>query len=186
VKLIPVLELGWLNGWILIFLLYLVYGILLIVFPKAVVTRLHDRSGRGKRHKVVIYIGSSLAFVYFGLIVFTPLAFSTAVFIPGIIMYVLGLVGFVVALLNFRSTPLDKPVARGLYRISRHPQQVAFFVAFIGICMAIGSWIALFIQIISSIFLHARVVAEEKACLERYGDSYQIYMKLVHRYFLFI
>ncbi len=184
-ELIPALEIGWLNGWILICLLYLVYGILLIIFPKDVVARLYDKSEQSRRHKVIIYIGSLLAFVYFGLIIFTPLKISSDVFIPGIILFFLGLVGFVIALFNFKNTPLDQLVTNGLYKISRHPQQFMFFVTFIGICIAIGSWLALFIQIISSFFLHSRVMAEEKACLERYGDSYRSYMKRVPRYFLF-
>jgi hypothetical protein len=71
-ELIPALEIGWLNGWILICLLYLIYGILLWAFPKDVVARLYDKSGRTKRQKFLIYIGSFLAFVYFILIIFTP------------------------------------------------------------------------------------------------------------------
>ena len=183
--LIPTLEIGWLNGWILVCLLYLTYIVLLIVFPKDVVERLYDKSGRSKRHKMIVYIGSFFAFVYFSLIIFTPLKIGSAVFIPGIILYILGLAGFVVALFNFKSASLEQPINSGLYRISRHPQQLMFFVTFIGICIAIGSWLALFVQIISAVFLHARILAEEKACIEQYGDSYRDYMERVPRYFLF-
>jgi protein-S-isoprenylcysteine O-methyltransferase Ste14 len=181
----PKLEFGWLNGWILVGLLYSTYIIVLIVLPKDVVARLYDKSGRSKRQKVIICAGSFFAFVYFGLIIFTPLKIGSAVFIPGIILYILGLTGFVVALFNFKSAPLDQPITSGLYRLSRHPQQLMFFVTFIGICVAIGSWLALFTHMVSSLFLHSRILAEEKACLERFGDSYRSYMKHVPRYFLF-
>jgi len=181
----PVLAIGLLNGWILICLFYMVYGLLLWVFPKNVVARLYDKSGRAKRNRVLIGIGSVLAFVYFVLIILTPLKIGSNVFIPGIILFALGLAGFVIALFNFKNAPLDQLVTGGLYRISRHPQQLMFFISFLGICIAIGSWLALFIQIISSLFLHFRILAEEKACLERYGDSYWDYMKRVPRYFLF-
>ena len=184
-ELFPALELGWLNGWIPICLLYLIYGILLWTFPKDVVARLYDKSGQTKRHKTSIYLGGLLAFVYFVLIVFTPLKIGSKVFIPGIILYVLGLAGFVTALFNFKNAPLDRPATEGLYGISRHPQQLMFFISFLGICIAIGSWLALLIQIISSFFLRSRILAEEKACLQRYGDSYRDYMKRVQRYFLF-
>jgi protein-S-isoprenylcysteine O-methyltransferase Ste14 len=184
-ELIPTFEIGWLNGWILICLLYLLYGILLWAFPKDVVARLYDKSGRTERQKKFIYAGSLLAFVYFVLIIFTPLKIGSDVFILGIILYSLGLVGFFIALFNFKNAPPDRLATGGLYRISRHPQQVMFFVSFLGICIAIGSWLALFIQIMSSLFLHSRILAEEKACLERYGDSYRDYMKRVPRYLLF-
>lgn len=184
-ELIPALEIGWLNGWILLVLLYLIYGILLWAFPKDVVARLYDKSGRSGRQKVLICTGSLLAFAYFALIIFTPLKIGANVFIPGIVLFALGLAGFVIALFNFKNTPLGQLATRGLYRISRHPQQLTFFISLFGICIAIGSWLALFIQIISSLFLHSRILAEEKACLERYGDSYKEYMKSVPRYFLF-
>ena len=184
-ELLPKLEIGWLNGWSLICLLYLTYGILLLAFPKDVVVRLYDKSGRTKRQKSLIYIGSVFAFVYFVLIIFTPLKVGSSVFIPGIFLFALGLVGFVIALFNFKNAPLDQPVTSGLYRISRHPQQLMFFISFLGICIVIGSWFALFTQITSSLFLHSRILAEEKACIERYGDSYRVYMKRVPRYFLF-
>ena len=183
-ELFPELKIGWLNGWILICLLYLTYGVLLKIFPKDVVARLYDKSGRGKRHKILILVGIILAFAYFALIIFTPLKTGSVVFIPGLIIFVLGLAGFVIALFNFKNAPLDRPATDGLYRISRHPQQLMFFVAFIGICIAVGSWLALFVQLLSSIFLHVRVLAEEKGCLTHYGELYQNYMKNVPRYFL--
>lgn len=184
-ELVPALEIGWLNGWILICLLYLIYVILLLVFPKDMVARLYDKSGRTRRQKSFIYIGSLLAFVYFVLIIFTPLKIGSNVFIPGIVLFALSLAGFVIALFNFKNAPLDQLVTGGLYRVSRHPQQLMFFISFLGICVAIGSWLALFLQIIFSVFLHFRILAEEKACLERYGDSYRDYMKRVPWYSLF-
>ena len=184
-ELLPTLKIGLLNGWILIVLLYLTYGIVLLVFPKDVVARLYDRSGRTKRHKILIYIGSGFAFAYFLLIICTPLKIGSIVFILGLSVFALGVIGFVTALFNFKNAPLDRPVTEGLYRISRHPQQLMFFIAFLGMCLAIGSWLALFLQMVSSVFLHARILAEEKACLERYGDVYHDYMNRVPRYFLF-
>ena len=184
-ELFPTLELGWLNGWLLIASLYLAYGILLKVFPKDVVARLYNRSGRSKRRKMQILSGSIFAFIYFILIIFAPLKIGSVVFVAGMIVFVLGVVGFVVALVNFKNAPLDRPATEGLYRLSRHPQQLMFFVTFMGMCIAIGSWIALFVQLLSSIFLHSRVLAEEKACLEQYGEAYRDYMNQVPRYLLF-
>ena len=184
-ELVPALEIGLLNGWLLIVLLYLVYGVLLWVFPKDVVARLYDKSGRTKRQKFITYAGGLSASVLFILLIFTPLKIGSNIFILGIVTYALGLAGFVAALFNFKYAPHDQPATGGLYRISRNPQQVMFFITFIGACAAIGSWLALLIQLVSSLFLHTRILEEEKACLERYGDSFRKYMKNVPRYFLF-
>jgi protein-S-isoprenylcysteine O-methyltransferase Ste14 len=91
----------------------------------------------------------------------------------------------VVALLYFRAAPLDQPVSQGIYRISRNPQQVTILLAFIGISIAIGSWIALILILIGGLWAHLRVVAEERSCLAQYGEAYRRYMKQVPRYFLF-
>ncbi len=185
-ELIPSLEIGWLNGWILVCLMYLIYGILLILFPKDVVSRLYnyDKSSWSKTQKAFEVIHKLVKLVCLVLIIFTPLKIRANIFIPGIILFALGLAGFITALFNFKNTPLDQSVTRGLYRISRHPQVLMLFIMSIGICITIGSWLVLFIMIVSSLFLHFRDLAEEKACLERYGDAYRNYIKLVPRYFL--
>jgi protein-S-isoprenylcysteine O-methyltransferase Ste14 len=185
-ELIPTIEIGWLNGWILLCLLYLIFGILLLSFPKSVRARLYDynKSGWSKTQRVFYVIGKLLALVSLILMILAPLKFRAKFFIPGIILFAFGLAGFIIALFNFKNTPPDQPITRGLYRISRHPQVLMLFIVSIGICIAIGSWLVLFIVIISSLFLHSRDIAEEKACLKQYGDSYRAYMKSVPRYFL--
>ncbi len=159
---------------------------MLLSFPESVRTRLYDydKSGWSKTQRVLLIIGKLLALVSLILIILTPLKIGAKFFIPGIIIFAFGLVGFIIALFNFKNTPPDQLITRGLYRISRHPQVFMLFIASIGICIAIGSWLVLFIVIISSLFLHSRDIAEEKACLKRYGDSYRAYMKRVPRYFL--
>jgi protein-S-isoprenylcysteine O-methyltransferase Ste14 len=185
-ELIPTLEIGWLNGWILLCLMYLIYGILLIAFPKDVVARLYDydKSGWSKTQKAFEVIHKLVKLVCLVLIIFTPLKIRANIFIPGIILFALGLTGFIAALLNFKNTHLNQSVTRGLYRISRHPQILMLFIMSIGICITIGSWLVLFILVIAGFFGHFRTLAEEEACLERYGDSYHAYMKHVPRYLL--
>jgi len=87
-------------------------------------------------------------------------------------------------MLNFKDTPFGDPVSKGVYKVSRHPQIVALFVLFTGMCMAIGSWLALLTLLISRILQHYGILAEEEACLRQYGDSYRAYTNQVPRYFL--
>ena len=178
-ELFPNLEIGFHYGWILLGFLYLTQGLLLLTFPKAVVARLfeYDRSKWSKKHRIYFVIGKSLAFVCLILIIFTPLKTESNLFIPGIVTYALGMAGFSTALIDYKNTPLDRPVTQGIYRITRHPQVFSLFILTLGICMATGSWLRA--------RNHSRNLEEEKACLERYGESYSNYMKRVRRYFLF-
>lgn len=184
-ELLPALQIGWLNGWVLLVVLYSIFGLLLLVFPKEVVRRLYERSGWSREQRVITLVGKSIALVWFPLIIFTPLKIGSPVFVLGIVVFALGLVGFVVALLNFKTTPLDQPVTKGLYRTSRHPQQFMLLVAGVGISIAIGSWLALLMLLLGLVFTHRKILAEEASCLRQYGDSYRAYMERVPRYFLF-
>ena len=184
-ELIPTLEIGWFNGWIPLSLLVLIEGLLLKVFPKDVVARLFDRSGWDKKQAVFTVIGKLFSLACLVLIVFTPLKIGSSAFIVGAVLYVLGLVGLVVALFDFRNTSVGQPVTSRLYTVSRHPQIVMLFVLFLGMCLAIGSWLAVLTLLMSRLLQHFGILAEEEACLEQYGDSYRDYMKRVPRYFLF-
>ncbi len=181
----PSFEFGLLNGWILLAFEFLIEGGLLLVFPKAVVSRLFDRSDWNPKQKVFTIIGKVFSLACLALIVFTPLKLNSIVFIIGIILYTVGLAGLVIAMLNFKDAPLDQPATKGVYKISRHPQVAALFVIFFGICVAIGSWMALFMLVMSRAFQHFGILAEEEVCLKRYGESYRAYMRQVPRYFLF-
>jgi protein-S-isoprenylcysteine O-methyltransferase Ste14 len=184
-ELMPEIRIGLLNGWIPLILFYVIFGIMLITFPRSVVTRLYDRSGWTETQKTLSALGKIFILSWLFLVVFTPLKPSQGGFVFGSILYAFGLVGMVVALLNFKDTPLDQPITTGLYKISRNPQQVTILILFFGISFAIGSWLATIILAIGAVMAHIRILAEEKTCLEQYGASYKNYMKQVPRYFAF-
>lgn len=184
-ELVPAIKFGWLNGWIPFGLLCLVEGLLLLTSPKDVTRRLFDRSTWRKRQATFTVIGKVFSLICIVLIVLTPLKVGSAAFVAGVVLYLLGLTGLVTAILNFRHAPLDQPATGGVYRISRHPQIVALFVSFLGMCVATGSWLAVLMLVISKLFQHLGILAEEEACLAQYGESYRAYTERVPRYFLF-
>jgi len=183
-ELFPPLRLELLNGWIPLLIFYVIFGALLRSFPKDVVQRLYDRSGWTKQQKTLGAIGLPFAFAAFGLLIFTPLKIERTVFIIGSIVYGIGLGGMVTALFNFRNTPMDQPVIHGLYRISRNPQWVMFFILMVGMAISVGSWTIMLLFFMRAVFNHFRILGEEKACLESYGEVFQTYLQTVPRYFL--
>jgi protein-S-isoprenylcysteine O-methyltransferase Ste14 len=171
-ELFPQLRIGWLNGWILLAFEFLIQGSLLLVFPKSVVSRLFDRSGWSVKQQAFTVIGKLFSLACLVLIILTPLAFTSSGFILGLVLYAIGIAGLVIAMLNFRDTPPGQPVAKGIYRISRHPQLVALFVLFLTL-------------VASRVLQHYGILAEEEVCLKQYGESYRAYMQKVPRYLLF-
>jgi protein-S-isoprenylcysteine O-methyltransferase Ste14 len=182
---IPHLELGWLNGWLLLVVYGLVFGGTVRSFPNDVIAKLYDRSNWSKTQRIITRIGKLLSIPSFILLALTPLKISTATFWVGIALFVLGLTGVVIALFNFKAMHEGQPATTGLYRISRNPQWVTLLTAFVGACLAIGSGIALVVFAILAVCYHFRILGEEQACLNQYGESYRAYMRRVPRY-LFI
>lgn len=181
--LFPELQLGWLNGWLLLAIFYGVFGLLLIIFPAEVVKRLYDRSGWIRQDYIRRAIGAPVALAIIGLFVFLPLQLGTFPFWIGLAIYVVALVIFNVALINYRNTPLDRPVTQGLYRYSRNPQTVGLLLAFVGTAVAVGAWLLVLLVAVMSLSVNTRILAEERACLTQYGESYREYMARVPRYF---
>ena len=181
----PAMRLGWLNGWLFWLLLSLTDVILFRLFPKEVVTRLFNRSGWSRKQVLFTVLGKGCALVCLALITFTPLKVGSTVFWVGALVAALGLMGLAKALFDFRRTPLDQPVTRGLYTISRHPQIVMSSVVLLGACFAIGSCSALLMLAVARVLSHLSILAEEEVCLKQYGESYRAYMERVPRYFVF-
>lgn len=183
-ELFPSLELGWGNGWIFLALLSLTEGVCFLIFPKAVVKRLFDRSGWSQKQVIFTVIGKVCALACLFLLIFTPLKLGHAVFAVGVVVGALGLLGVVVALVNYRNTPFDQPVTQGLYRISRHPQIVMASAVLLGGGIAVGSWAVLAALAVARILNHFGTLAEEEVCLKQYGEPYRAYLQRVPRYFV--
>jgi protein-S-isoprenylcysteine O-methyltransferase Ste14 len=183
--LFPTLKIDWFNGWLALALLGLTDGILFLVFPKKVVTRLFDRSGWSQKQRGFTIAGKLCALICLVLITLTPLKTVSPVFMIGAALVALGLIGLVKALFDFKNTPLDEPVTRDLYRASRHPQIVTSSLVILGAGIAIGSWLALAFWLAARLLEHLGIVAEEEVCLKRYGEAYGDYLKRAPRYFVF-
>jgi protein-S-isoprenylcysteine O-methyltransferase Ste14 len=185
-ELFPTLKFGWINGWLMLAAFYLVFGIMLLIFPRSVVKRLYDVSGWSRQQRVMNSIGKPFALAAMVLVIFTPLKVGQPVFVVGGVVFALGFAGMISALIAFQRTPLAQPVTEGLYRISRNPQWVSLFLLMLGTSIAIGSWTVLLLLLVATAFYHFRILGEERACAERYGEPYREFLKQVPRYFLFV
>jgi protein-S-isoprenylcysteine O-methyltransferase Ste14 len=182
----PAMKPGWLNGWLMLIFFYLVFSALMLVFPKEIVAKLYRVSGWAKEHRLLWFAGKPFSLACLGITIITPLKIGQGVFIFRCILSLLGFTGMLVALFNYRNTPADQPVTQGVYQISRNPQWMSLATMFLGTSFAIGSWTAAVLLLIAAFFYHFRILGEEKACLDTYGEPYANYLRSVHRYFLFI
>ena len=185
IEFIPKLELGWLNGWIFLMVHVVIQAFFILICSKEVKVRLFDRgTGWTKTQKTFTLIGKFFGLINIILIILSPLKFGSIEFIIGLIIFLIGITGLVVSILNFKNAPFDKPITTGLYKISRNPQIVMIFIIFLGYTFLIGSWLSMIILLFSFMGQHFSLLGEERRLTEQYGDSYLEYKKKVPRYFL--
>jgi protein-S-isoprenylcysteine O-methyltransferase Ste14 len=123
--------------------------------------------GPMKKEEIPFIICLSIIFASYAYTTFLPLKSGTIWFSAGLFIYLLGMLVVILALLSFHTTQVDKPVTKGVYRISRNPQYVGDFFLNMSISIACLSWIFLLVTIAAVIFEHHMVVSEETACLKR-------------------
>jgi protein-S-isoprenylcysteine O-methyltransferase Ste14 len=181
----PDLQLGWCNGWLPLAVFYLFFALLMRSFPREVVQRLYAGSAPSTGQRILNVLGFPFDLAVITLSALTPLKIGRPVFLLGMTMYALGLLGFVWALFNFKDSPMDQPVKNGLYRYSRNPQWVTMAMVLFSIGIAVGSGMILLSFAVRIVCNHFRILGEEKYCLELYGEPYRQYMKRVPRYALF-
>lgn len=184
-SLFPPLSLGWLNGWLPIAVFYGSFFALLKIFPKETVDRLYDDSGWTLEVARPAKIGLPFALAAMVLILFTPLNIEHPIFWVGLALALIGQTGFIYSLHSFNITPLGEPVTDGLYRISRNPQWVTFAVVMIGFGLMVGSWTVLGLLTVRVVMNHFRILGEERALEDQYGESYLAYKNAVPRYLIF-
>jgi len=114
--------------------------------------------------------------------IFLPLKMGTAWLYVGLLIFALSLVMTVMININFASTPLDKPVTKGFYRISRHPIYLSAALMYAGIGIACASWVFLLCAVLWIIFFNIVIPTEERFLIGQYGDVYREYMKRTPRW----
>ncbi|MCQ4636974.1 isoprenylcysteine carboxylmethyltransferase family protein [Anaerovorax odorimutans] len=103
-------------------------------------------------------------------------------FYTGLVCYLLGLFICSISIMNFSSPSEAGLNTNGIYRFSRNPMYVSYFVCFVGMALLTQSLILLSIVVVFQISSHWIILSEERWCIERFGTSYGQYMKKVRRY----
>ncbi|MFC2072050.1 methyltransferase family protein [Chloroflexota bacterium] len=175
-SLIPAFEIGFWNAWIFaVPYLWVSYGLgYLIVDRKATLFIWPSYTKSEKRYLGILMVTFWGPLIYS---IFLPVKLDMAWFYVSLPIYLLGVIFVTMAMLSFSTTPLDEPVTKGIYRISRHPMNFGFFLALIGMGIASASWVLL-LCVIVFIIVQGKILekAEERMCLDKYDDTYREYM----------
>ena len=103
-------------------------------------------------------------------------------FWAGLVLYLLGLALCAGAVVSF-GRPSPGPFREdGLYRFSRNPMYVSYFVYFAGCVLLTRSRLLAALVLLFQLSEHWIILAEERWCREQFGAPYEAYRKRVRRY----
>jgi protein-S-isoprenylcysteine O-methyltransferase Ste14 len=125
----------------------------------------------------------SMAAVVIGFIysIFLPVDYYSIWFFLGFPLFTIGLFIYLSVFLTVRNINTDKPFTKGPYRFSRHPIYLGNFLIIISVLIMTLSLIFLIFFVIVTIHLFLAMPAEERFCLEKYGQDYREYLKKTPR-----
>jgi len=184
--LIPAFDIGVWNAWILVLYIPL-HPLIMILIDKLVGTgdifkKMESPNFNKTENMLNIFSNFILLFGLFIYSIFLPLQLETAWFYVGLVLSILGVVIWTIAIVNIVGIPLGKLWNKGLYSYSRHPMTLAGYLIFIGAGIASASWIFLLFSILYVVLSAIPTIAEERFCLDKYGDAYREYLNRTPRW----
>jgi len=170
------------NSAILLIPLFIIrYGLLGAVNKVALPRAAHFPQAQGiEKPMFLIYQLATVAIIVY--MTFLKVNTQSPVFYTGVGVYITGVLIFAMATINFAKPSESGINQTGLYRFSRNPMYVAYFVYFVG-CALLACSIPLAVMVcVFQIAGHWVILAEERWCEETFGDEYIQYMQKVRRY----
>ncbi len=107
---------------------------------------------------------------------------SFLVFCAGIGIYGIGTITLIISVIHFAAPAENGMNKTGLYRISRNPMYVAYFLYFMGCALLTQSLSLLGFVLAFQISAHWVILAEERWCIQNFGNEYRTYKNTVRRY----
>ena len=170
------------NGFLLLIPFILIRFGLLSLLSKEGLKRAAFFAPLIGREKVAYWfyqISTILIFVY---LCFLKITTDPYWFYAGFATYALGVLLCLVSVSNFARPEGNGINVKGLYRVSRNPMYVAYFIYFLGCVILTQSLILLTLLIVFQISAHWIILSEERWCVKKFGEEYINYMNKVRRY----
>ena len=98
-------------------------------------------------------------------------------------LYIAGLALLAASIVHFSRPDGAGLNTGGVYRFSRNPMYVAYFLYFMGIAALARSALLFCVVAVFQFSAHWIILAEERECRQLFGASYEQYCKKVRRYF---
>lgn len=101
----------------------------------------------------------------------------------GVVLFIFGIMLFGLSTYSFEKYSIDRVSVNGMYRFSRNPMYISYFIYFLACVLLTKSWTLFIVLIAFQISAHWIILSEERWCIEEFGSEYIEYMNRVRRYF---
>ena len=172
-------ELGIWNAWWFSLCYLMLTTSILQIFPKWVRIRF----------TIVPNLGIYSILLYFNFLtmlissIFIPIQFSKMIFIPGVLLLLLGMGAYSWSLFTFAITPPQEIARKHLYKYSRNPAYVSGHMIWLGVGLAANNILFYILIAFQVLLLHKQILAEEIYLRKKYGKIYLDYHQQTRRYF---
>ncbi len=171
------------NGFLLLIPFLLIrFGIPSILNKSSIQRAAHfPPMVRYEKLAYLVYQISNVVIVVYLCFLIVKIDFSWQFYL-GLISYLLGLILCIISITNFAMPSNIGLNTDGVYKFSRNPMYLSYFVCFIGCAMLTQSPKFGAIVLIFQFSSHWIILSEERWCIERFGETYKKYMEKVRRY----
>ena len=171
------------NGFLLLIPFLIIRFMLLSFLNKESLHRAGHFAPMRGNEKIAYYIYHTANIGLVLYLFFLTLKFELSVyFFLGLFFYSTGLCLCAIAVVNFSCPDPAGMNADGIYRFSRNPMYIAYFICFTGMALLTQSVLFFVIVSVFQLSAHWIILAEERECKERSGKAYMDYMNQVRRY----
>jgi len=182
-SLIPEFKVGLWNAWIFMLSVLLTFPFFFRLANRRIVpSQGEEFKTFSRRDKALFYSSKYIIFIAAFYSIFLPLKIGTPWFYVGVPIALLGLTGMIIVMVNWANSPPAEPIVIGLYRYSRHPMYVTYFLIFLGTSIATASWLFMLFLSIFTVGTVVFVNFEEKGLLEQFDDVYRTYREKTPRW----
>jgi protein-S-isoprenylcysteine O-methyltransferase Ste14 len=170
------------NAGILLLPLILIRYVLLYLLSKDAFRRAAHFPPFAGKEKVAYYVYQASSILMFAYLLFLRVTGESPWLAVGLPVFAAGAVLCAVSVIHF-AKPDGKGLNRnGLYRVSRNPMYVSYFLYFMGCVLLTKSPVLLILLLAFQISSHWLILSEERWCFREFGDEYARYMSQVRRY----
>lgn len=100
----------------------------------------------------------------------------------GLFFYLLGLLILLISSINFSIPKNVSLKTHGIYKFSRNPMYISYFLIYVGCGILLHSIFYIIITVVFQIATHQIILSEERWCKKKFTKDYLQYLANVKRY----